>query len=273
MNTISISLLIFYQGQSLSAQAITAAKQSLTATLDLYYNNEYRKDKQGNVSRWHYTWEETDYGGYSDWAACFHKAGVLTDTLSVAPTAALLKHTDIYIIADPDTEKETAQPHFMNDKEAAVIYNWVKKGGVLVIMQNDSANAEHKNFNRLTERFGIHFNEDSHNRVQGKQYEQGAFLLPPDHEIFKGIQKVYIKEIASQQLTPPARAVYEKDGHVFMSVSKVGKGTVFAVGDPWFYNEYTDGKRLSSDYENYAAAQALVYWLVAQTRHPSAKKI
>lgn len=266
-------MLISYQGGKVAAQALPADKHSLTVTLDLYYNNEYRKDKEGTLSRWHYIWEETDYGGYSDWAACFHHAGVHTDTLAVAPTAQRLKHTDIYIIADPDTEKETADPHFMNDQEAAVIYNWVKKGGVLVIMQNDSANAEHKNFNRLTERFGIHFNEDSHNRVQGKQYEQGALLMPADHEIFKGIHKVYIKEIASQQLKPPARAVYEKDGHVFMSVSRVGKGTVFAVGDPWFYNEYTDGKRLSADYENYAAAQALVYWLIEQARHTSIKKI
>ncbi len=39
-----------------------------------------------------------------------------------------------------------------------------------------------------------------------------------------------------------------------MAVARVGHGTVFAVGDPWFYNEYTDGRNLPPLYENYKAA-------------------
>jgi unsaturated rhamnogalacturonyl hydrolase len=42
-------------------------------------------------------------------------------------------------------------------------------------------------------------------------------------------------------------------------------GTVFAVGDPWFYNEYVNG-RLPKGYENDKAANDVVKWLIAQTK-------
>jgi len=46
--------------------------------------------------------------------------------------------------------------------------------------------------------------------------------------------------------------------------SKYGKGIVFAVGDPWMYNEYVDGRKLPMEYENYQAAVDLVKWLIKQ---------
>jgi unsaturated rhamnogalacturonyl hydrolase len=51
-----------------------------------------------------------------------------------------------------------------------------------------------------------------------------------------------------------------------MAVAKFGKGTVFAVGDPWIYNEYTDGRKLPADFENFEAAQDLSRWLIEQSR-------
>ena len=49
-----------------------------------------------------------------------------------------------------------------------------------------------------------------------------------------------------------------------MAVSKVGKGAVFAVGDPWLYNEYVNGRKLPADYDNYKAAKDLVNWIITQ---------
>ena len=51
-----------------------------------------------------------------------------------------------------------------------------------------------------------------------------------------------------------------------MATAKVGKGTVFAVGDPWLYNEYVDGRRLPDQYENFKAATDLVNWLISQSK-------
>jgi unsaturated rhamnogalacturonyl hydrolase len=52
-----------------------------------------------------------------------------------------------------------------------------------------------------------------------------------------------------------------------MAISKHGKGTVFVVGDPWLYNEYVDGRRLPSEFENFKAAQDLSRWLIAQSKN------
>jgi len=52
-----------------------------------------------------------------------------------------------------------------------------------------------------------------------------------------------------------------------MATAKYGKGTVFAVADPWVYNEYTDGKNLPAEYDNLGGAVELVEWLVKQAPH------
>ncbi|PSL46177.1 hypothetical protein CLV51_103153 [Chitinophaga niastensis] len=249
--------------------ALTAAAQKLpgkgmTVTLDYYYNYEHKKDKAGNQVRWHYIWDEMDSGGLSVWGGIYDSLGVKRDSLLKAPTAANLKQTDIYMIIDPDTDTESPHPNYMNEQDASAIYDWVKAGGVLVLMENDSANAEFAHFNILSEKFGIHFNGDSRNRVQGRNWEQGSFTIPPHHEIFPHVTKVYIKELSSLKIQPPAKSVYNDGDYVIMAVAKVGKGTVFAVGDPWFYNEYVDGKRLPAEYQNYGAAADFTRWLINQ---------
>jgi unsaturated rhamnogalacturonyl hydrolase len=52
-----------------------------------------------------------------------------------------------------------------------------------------------------------------------------------------------------------------------MAVAKVGNGVVFAVTDPWFYNEYIDHRnKLPLEYDTYAAAKELASWAVAQAK-------
>ena len=64
----------------------------------------------------------------------------------------------------------------------------------------------------------------------------------------------------------PAKALVKKDNDVIIATAKYGKGTVLAVGDPWLYNEYVDGRKLPAEYENYKAAEDLVKWLLAQSK-------
>ncbi|MBK9570609.1 MAG: hypothetical protein IPO53_12320, partial [Chitinophagaceae bacterium] len=49
-----------------------------------------------------------------------------------------------------------------------------------------------------------------------------------------------------------------------MAMARYGKGTVFALGDPWIYNEYLDGRKLPASFENYKAAEEWVKWLIKQ---------
>ncbi|PWG78254.1 glycoside hydrolase family 88 protein [Pararcticibacter amylolyticus] len=239
-----------------------------TVTLDYYFNNEWKKGPSGENVRYHYTWEDQSNTGFWFWGNIFNYAGAKTNALTVAPTAANLKNTQVYIIVDPDTEKETANPNFVSAQDADVLYNWVKDGGVLMLMSNDLNNCEFKNFNVLAGKFGIHFNEDLRNAVKGDAYETGAFKIPAGHPVFKTSKKVYIKEISTINVTAPARAIFTEGKDVVMATAKVGKGTVFAVGDPWFYNEYVDGRKIPAEYENFKAAADLANWLLLQ----SAKK-
>jgi rhamnogalacturonyl hydrolase YesR/lysophospholipase L1-like esterase len=235
--------------------------------LDCAYNNEWKSDSTGRRTRFHYVWDDTTNSGYSQLATIIGRTGAVVDTLNVPPTAEILKKASLYILVDPDTPQETEHPTVISSTDAKVIDHWVKSGGTLVLLGNDKGNAEFKHLNGLAERFGIHLKEDSHNRVTGRQFEMGTFDQFPRHPLFAGVRRIFIKEYSSLQLTKPAQALFQASaqGPVVMAYSRVGKGQVFAVGDPWFYNEYMDGHRLPEGYDNAAAAGNLFRWLLKQS--------
>jgi unsaturated rhamnogalacturonyl hydrolase len=246
-----------------------AANQSIgqgkTVMLDSYFNNETKKDATGQIVSWHYKWDELPNSGFSLWGNVFRDYGVKTETLNAAPSASNLKGSDIYIIVDPDTPTETEKPNYVESKNVKAIADWVKAGGVLVLMGNDVGNAEFDHFNELAGVFGLQFNKDSRNKVPGNDFTMGRLIVTPPHPIFKTARNLYLKEISTLQIKPPARAVFVDNNDNIMAVSKYGKGTVFAVGDPWLYNEYTDGRKLPPEYDNFKAAKDLALWLIQQT--------
>jgi unsaturated rhamnogalacturonyl hydrolase len=238
--------------------------QNKTIVLDGYFNNEFMKDASGQTIPFHYKWEEMDNNGFSLLGENARYMGAKTVELKAAPTAANLKQAGVYIIVDPDTEKETAKPNFVQPGHVKVITDWVKAGGVLLLMGNDAPNAELDHFNTLARAFGIEFKKETKNPVTGNQYDMGKILVPASHPIFKNGRTLYLKEISTLNLQAPAKSVLDHKGDVVMAVAKVGKGTVFAVGDPWLYNEYTDGRKLPADYQNFQAGNELMAWLLQQ---------
>ena len=131
------------------------------------------------------------------------------------------------------------------------------------MMANDTSNCEIPHFNELAKTFGIQFLPKNRNMVQGTQWEQGRIDIPAGNPIFKNTKAVYIKELSPLDIKAPAKAVVTDKGDVIIAVAKVGKGMVFAVGDPWLYNEYTDGRRIPLIYENFSAAKDLAKWLLS----------
>jgi unsaturated rhamnogalacturonyl hydrolase len=240
--------------------------KGITVTLDYYFNHETRKDILGKPEQFHYIWEEKDNNGYSMFGNIFHKYGVQTNSLKTAPTFEDLKNSSIYIIVDPDNEKESEHPNYINENDINSIYTWVKNGGVLLLFSNDSANVEFPHFNKLAARFGIQFNFDCINKESGRNFEMAKIDVDPGNKIFKNISKVYIKEYSSLSVKPPANTVLKEGNINVAAIAKVGKGAVFAVGDPWFYNEYTDGRKIPPDFQNYQAAEDLVKWAIQQTK-------
>jgi unsaturated rhamnogalacturonyl hydrolase len=234
--------------------------------LDDYFNREMKKSDNGQVGSWHYKWNELPNSGYSFWQQIFNSHGAKTETLSIAPTAANLKQASVYIIVDPDTDKETEKPNYVAQADVKAVTDWVKSGGVLVLMGNDFPNAEFDRFNELAKPFGIQFNKDSKNRVLNDDFVMGKIVPDAQNPIFKNAKSLYLKEVSTLALTSPAKPVLQHNGDVIIAVAKLGKGTVFAVGDPWFYNEYVDGRKLPAEYDNSKAAQDLTLWLIQQAK-------
>ncbi|ADB37075.1 glycoside hydrolase family 88 protein [Spirosoma linguale] len=234
-----------------------------TVAVDNYFNHEFRKGVNGEQEPFHYTWEDQMHSGFYWWGTIFRNLGAKTATISGAPTAASLKGVDVYIIVDPDTPKETAKPNYVRDADINAIADWVQAGGTLVLMANDTSNCEHVNFNKLAARFGMQFLPKNRNMVQGTQWDQGTISIPVGGQsIFPTTRTVYIKELAPLAVKAPAKAAVTDGGDIIMGVATVGKGRVFAVGDPWLYNEYVDGRRIPAKFQNFQAAKELATWLV-----------
>lgn len=236
--------------------------------LDYYFNDEWRPRKDSVMERFHYVWEDTTNSGFSILGRSIDLLGADLDTLQSAPTDASLKNLSVYVLVDPDTPAETKNPHYISEQDAAVIEHWVNNGGVLALFANDRGNCEFKHLNKLAERFGIHFNEDCYHRVIGKAYDTGKCDNLPTHLIFKNVKQIFMKEICSLRIEKHAEPILMENDLVLMAAARSGKGLVFAVGDPWLYNEYMDTRRLPPDYENSKAGRNLFQWLLSNAAIP-----
>lgn len=236
-----------------------------TVLLDNYFNNEWKKDPTGKMIRYHYTWQDKGNSGFSMLGDIFNIHGVKTISLQTAPALSDLKQANIYIIVDPDTKRETDTPNFIQQKDITTITDWVKSGGILVLMGNDMNNAEFEHFNQLAAKFDIRFNPDNQNQVIDDQYSQGEIVVPSNHPVFSTSKKIFVKEYSSLAINKGAAAFLKKGNYAVMATAKSGTGTVIAIGDPWIYNEYLDGRKLPAEYTNYNAATDLVQWLIQQS--------
>lgn len=236
------------------------------AALDYYFNHELKKDAKGKEYQYHYTWEDPENSGYSKLGNLIENLGAQLYEVHNPPKYDELKNVSIYIIVDPDTPKETEKPNYISEEDIKEIIRFVNNGGVLVLLGNDKGNCEFENFNKLAENFGIHFNEVSSNRVEGTKYEMGRFDKFPNHPLFKNLKNIYLKEISTLKLSSPALPLFQNGDDIIMATSKSGNGFVFAVGDPWIYNEYIDHRRLPAEYQNYEAAENLFSWLLDMSK-------
>jgi lysophospholipase L1-like esterase len=229
--------------------------------LDYYYNHEFKNGRQ-----YHYIWEDRENSGFYELGNLFENAGAFISEVPGEPTTEELDRLSIYIIVDPDTPTETEEPNYISKGAIATITDWVRSGGVLVLLGNDAGNAEFEHFNQLAEQFGIQFNAVSLNRVENNNYDMAKFDNLPDHPLFKNLHKIYMKEIATLKLSGAAEPILTSDGNIIIARSKYGQGMVLAVGDPWLYNEYIDNRKLPADFENFKAAQNFCGWLLSRAK-------
>ncbi|MGA3161590.1 MAG: glycoside hydrolase family 88 protein [Terracidiphilus sp.] len=249
-----------------SAEMENAANARLgrgkTVLLDAWYNSQKRSDSTGQQVYFHYKWTDQSNSGYSLLGRIFNNFGADTGTLYAAPTLSALSQAQVYIIVSPDIPVKNPNPHYVQPEEAAQIAEWVKAGGVLMIMENDPGNADLDHINNLAERFGIHYNNVLRNTVDGNKFEMGKVPIQGGGPVFHDSHTAYMKEICTISVKSPAIELLRDRGDILMAKAKYGKGTVFATVDPWLYNEYTDGRKLPAEYDNYAAGKELVRWIL-----------
>ncbi len=232
--------------------------------LDNWFNRETNA-KTGKP--FHYLWTDTEWSGYSRWGQIFESRGAQLKTIE-KPVATALSGIDVYIIADPDTTTESKTPNYIMPEDIKAIKKWVKKGGVLAILANDAPNCEFTHLNQLTKNFGMTFNHVTLHPVTGTNFEMGASRDFIDHPLFRGLSKIYIKEVSDINLSGKAKPILTENGKVLIAEVKYGKGYVFAIGDPWIYNEYIDHDRLPESFENRKAAENLTDLLLAAAGKP-----
>ncbi len=217
-------------GVALLFCAASAMAQTVVA-LDGFHNNESKMPD-------HYRWEGTRPGGFSEFGKLLQGLGAELRTLKTRVTPATLSGADLFIIVDPDTPAETDDPKYIEQSEIDAIEQWVKKGGRLVLLGNDKGNAEFEHFNRLAARFGIEFVETTCPKVVGK----GILTTTGPNPIFENGLTLYLVEIAPLKLSRDSDLLLADNGTPVMALAHIGQGEVFALGDPWLYNEYIDHK-------------------------------
>jgi len=257
-NSLCITLILII-GYCLKANA------QVVVTLDYYFNHETHLTPEGTLQRFHYLWEDNSNTGFSVLGEAFKKQGAVLKSLEEPPTQSNLKGTGIYIIVDPDSKKENADPKYIGRSDIIEIERWVRNGGVLLMLANDSANVELKHFNTLAIRFGMRFKNDLQNHVLNDSHFEDGAVVTMDNPIFNTAKKIFLKDVCSIALNEPAKPALLSNGTAIMAWAKCGKGFVMAVGDPWLYNEYTNG-RLPADFENDKAANDIAAYLIKQVK-------
>jgi unsaturated rhamnogalacturonyl hydrolase len=241
-----------------------------TVLLDAWFNSQKHPDSTGQQIYFHYKWTDQSNSGYSFLGHIFNNFGAETSTLYTAPTLAALRDAQVYIIVSPDIPAKNPNPHYMQPEDASQIAEWVKAGGVLIIFENDPANADIDHLNLLSDKFGIHYNTVLRNTVDGNKFEMGKLPIQGGGPIFHDAHTAYMKEICTISVNSPAVEQLRDHGDILMASAKYGKGTVYATVDPWIYNEYTDGRKLPAEYDNYAAGKELVRWILQQVPRQTA---
>jgi unsaturated rhamnogalacturonyl hydrolase len=235
-----------------------------TVLMDGWFNSQKRADAFGKNVYFHYKWDTQDMPGYSLVGRIFRNFGVETKELDARPTFENLGKAQVYMIVSPDNPNKNPHPNFATAEDGEQIAKWVKAGGVLAIMENDTTFADLDHFNAIAEKFGIHFNSVLRKHVIGTNWEQGRVELDGTGPIFHHPHTIYVKDVCTISVKAPAVSVQKEGDDIFMATAKYGKGTVYAFVDPWLYNEYTDGRKLPAMYDNYTGGVELVRWLLEQ---------
>jgi unsaturated rhamnogalacturonyl hydrolase len=232
--------------------------------MDAWFNSQTRQNAFGQTELFHYKWTDDSNSGYSFFGRAFRRYGATLSTLPAAPTRENLAGAQVYIIASPDIPSKNPNPHYMDKTSGDALEAWVRAGGVLLLFSNDRDNTEFEHFDTLTDRFGIHFNPALSHHVIEPDHKPGEVMIPSGTGIFGNGFTAYMKDTSTITVSGPAKALVTDRGDIMIAVSHVGKGTVLGIVDPWFYNEYADGRKMGQ-YRGFEAAKDVALWAIKES--------
>jgi hypothetical protein len=219
---------------------VLCAQGAAVVLVDGYHNDE-PKDPM------HYRWEGLKNGGFSELGTLVASLGGEVRTLKQPATASTLAGARIFIIADPDTPEESDHPKYIETPEVAAIDQWVRAGGRLVLLANDRGNAEFEHLNKLGAKFGIEFVETTYKNAKGEDH----ITVSSEGPVLGDGLRAYLVNVAPLKLSSPdAKVLIGDNGTPIAALVTHGKGSVFAIGDPWIYNEYinrADNRRMAEN--------------------------
>src|SRR5271169_114425 len=144
-----------------------------TVMLDAWFKSQLRKNAAGQTEYFHYKWNDVSDSGFSLLGQIFQSYGVALDTLYSAPTVKNLKRAQYSILVSPDIPVKNPHPNYVQPEDAEQVAGWVREGGVLILMENDPANADIEHLNLIADPFGIHFNSVLSHHVIGDDFAAG----------------------------------------------------------------------------------------------------
>jgi unsaturated rhamnogalacturonyl hydrolase len=201
-----------------------------TVMVDAWFNSQQRQNAAGQEEYFHYKWNDYSDSGLSILGHIFASHGATLATLYQAPTTDRLKGAQFYIIVSPDNPAKNPHPHYVQPQNADQVAEWVKRGGVLVLMENDPANADITHLDLIADRFGIHFDDVLKRHIIGDEFAPAYIAVSGGGPIFHQPHMLYMKDTCAISLKALARALLEDKAGIVMATAKYGRGTVFAVG-------------------------------------------
>ncbi len=176
-----------------------------TVLVDAWFNSQTRRNAAGQTELFHYKWDDFSNSGFSLFGHIWRSYGVATKTLASAPTVEKLKGAQYYIIVSPDNTAKNPNPHYMTAEDAGQIAEWVRGGGVLLMMENDPANADIEHLDLLADKFGLHFNNVLVHHVEGDDFAMGRIDVATASAPFAHPHVLYMKDTCSLQLSGKAQ--------------------------------------------------------------------
>ncbi|RJP63983.1 MAG: rhamnogalacturonan acetylesterase [Ignavibacteriales bacterium] len=233
--------------------------------LDYALNDDRRYKKDSSRIFRHYAWEDSSESGFAHLGNIIDRLGADLDTLQQLPTESFLNRLSIFIVVNP--AKHKSDRHSNEYVEAVEkINSWVKKGGILILMDNDGGKSDCTFFTSLAKNFGIEFIRNDFKKKKTSETIAGENLH--QHKIFNGVNQLIATNVSTLRISEQYESILENNGKLVMASVNVGEGLVLAISNSWLLNKYTALHQLYSGNGNIKAAKNLFTWLLTDSKLP-----